>query len=100
MNVSLHSLSFSRDENRTVLGNASHFLFAPIKATHLNTVGYRVQCKLLHVLMYTSIQEFDPVQGMVVHMCMFVCVCMCVDVCACVCVCECMRACVIILYVL
>ena len=85
MNVSLHSLSFSRDENRTVLVNASHFLFTPIRAIHLTTVGYRVQCKLLHVLMYTSIQEFDPVQGMVVHMC----VCMCLYVCGCVCVCVC-----------
>ena len=67
MNVSLHSLSFSREENRTVLGSTSHFLFAPIRATHLTTVGYSGKCKLLHVLMYTSIQEFDQIRGMVVH---------------------------------
>ena len=67
MNVTLHSLSFSQDANRTVLGNASHFVFAPIKATHLTTVGYRVQCKLLNVLMYTSIQELDQVSGMVAY---------------------------------
>ena len=53
VNVSLHSLSFSRDENRTVLGNASQFLFTPIRATHLTC---RILLQIDHIPQRWQIQ--------------------------------------------